>query len=97
MAARNKIMVINAGSSSLKYKLFEKADGALKAVASGVCERIGDPDGVSYLRVRRRAQEGGAGQPAAAAAAAWRRLAGRHVSRRALQQSCCSDAAMMID
>ena len=39
---------------SLKFKLFELGSGtgtALKAIASGVCERIGDPDGVSYLRV----------------------------------------------
>lgn len=58
-AARNKIMVLNAGSSSLKFKLFEMGAGggagagaatALKAVASGVCERIGDP-AASFLRV----------------------------------------------
>lgn len=39
---------------SLKFKLFELGSGAgtaLKAIASGVCERIGDPDGVSFLRV----------------------------------------------
>lgn len=53
MAARNKIMTLNAGSSSLKFKLFELGSGsALKAIASGVCERIGDPDGVSYLRAK---------------------------------------------
>ncbi len=53
MAARNKIMVLNAGSSSLKFKLFQMAEGApdgLKAVASGICERIGDPS-ASFLRV----------------------------------------------
>lgn len=33
------IFVINSGSSSLKFKLFE--DGKLKAVASGIVERIG--------------------------------------------------------
>lgn len=58
-AVRNKIMVLNAGSSSLKFKLFEMGAGggggggaaaALKAVASGVCERIGDP-AASFLRV----------------------------------------------
>lgn len=55
-AARNKIMVLNAGSSSLKFKLFQMGEGggvdtALKAVASGICERVGDPS-ASYLRVR---------------------------------------------
>ena len=61
MAVRNKLMVINAGSSSLKFKLFQlgeagaqglKASGAqgLKAIASGICERVGDP-GASFLRV----------------------------------------------
>ena len=54
MAARNKVMVLNAGSSSLKFKLFEMGGGAatgFKAVASGICERIGDPS-ASFLRVR---------------------------------------------
>lgn len=42
-AIRNKLLVLNAGSSSLKYKLFQLGENsALKAVASGVCERIGD-------------------------------------------------------
>lgn len=53
MAARNKIMVLNAGSSSLKFKLFQMGDGApdsLKSIASGICERIGDPS-ASFLRV----------------------------------------------
>jgi acetate kinase len=34
------ILVLNAGSSSLKYRLF---DGA-RTVASGVIEHIGEPD-----------------------------------------------------
>ncbi len=34
-----KILVINAGSSSLKYQLFDMADESV--VAKGVCERIG--------------------------------------------------------
>jgi acetate kinase len=53
MAARNKVMVLNAGSSSLKFKLFDMGGGAtgFKAVASGICERIGDP-AASFLRVR---------------------------------------------
>lgn len=34
-----KVLVVNAGSSSLKYQLFDTADGAVKA--KGNCERIG--------------------------------------------------------
>ena len=55
-AARNKVLVLNAGSSSLKYKLFELlGDGAatLKPIASGNCERIGDPSS-SFMKVGRR-------------------------------------------
>lgn len=51
--ARNKLMVINAGSSSLKFKLFQMGEvggQALKAIASGICERVGDP-GASFIRV----------------------------------------------
>lgn len=50
-AIRNKLLVLNAGSSSLKYKLFQLGvNSALKAVASGVCERIGDA-AASFHRV----------------------------------------------
>ena len=38
-----KILVINAGSSSLKYQLFDTADGSV--LAKGICERIGIPGG----------------------------------------------------
>lgn len=38
-----KILVINSGSSSLKYQLFDMADG--QVLAKGVMERIGDPEG----------------------------------------------------
>ncbi len=51
--SRNKLMVINAGSSSLKFKLFQMGGAggqALKAVASGICERVGD-SGASFIRV----------------------------------------------
>ncbi|MEV6415048.1 acetate kinase [Kribbella sp. NPDC051718] len=37
------VLVINAGSSSLKYSLIDGASGA--AVASGLVERIGEPEG----------------------------------------------------
>ncbi|HID70266.1 MAG TPA: acetate kinase [Desulfobacterales bacterium] len=42
-----KIMVLNAGSSSLKFKLFNKQD--LSVLASGVIEKIGEPQ--SHARV----------------------------------------------
>ena len=38
----SKILVLNSGSSSLKYKLYERAAQALTSVASGVVERVGD-------------------------------------------------------
>ncbi len=34
-----KVLVVNAGSSSLKYQLFDLTDGSL--IAKGICERIG--------------------------------------------------------
>ncbi len=43
-ALRNKLLVLNAGSSSLKFKIFECVrDGSLATIGSGLCERIGDP------------------------------------------------------
>lgn len=38
----SRLLVLNAGSSSLKFKLFDQLEGALVAGASGVVERIGD-------------------------------------------------------
>ena len=56
----SKILVLNTGSSSLKFKIYKTAtavvaDGnGLTALASGLCERIGDPSKssikVAYLR-----------------------------------------------
>lgn len=37
-----RLLVLNAGSSSLKFKLFTMAQGALKAGVGGLVERIGD-------------------------------------------------------
>lgn len=54
----SKVLVLNAGSSSLKFKLFDRTTGSLKAVVSGLIERIGDTansqvrgcaDGQTYL------------------------------------------------
>ena len=39
-----KILVVNAGSSSLKYQLFDTADYSV--AAKGICERIGEAVGV---------------------------------------------------
>lgn len=41
--AKNLTMVMNAGSSSLKFKVFQAlGNGELESLASGLCERIGD-------------------------------------------------------
>ena len=39
-----KLLVVNAGSSSLKYQLFDTADYTV--AAKGICERIGQAVGV---------------------------------------------------
>ena len=43
-----KILVLNAGSSSLKYQLFDMTDSAV--LAKGVCERIGEGGTVTHKR-----------------------------------------------
>ncbi|DBA99105.1 TPA: activator of C kinase protein 1 [Trebouxia sp. C0004] len=40
--ASKKVLVLNAGSSSLKFKLFDEAKSKLVASVSGLIERIGD-------------------------------------------------------
>ena len=57
-ALRNKVVVLNAGSSSLKFKLFQRDGAELTAVAAGLCERIGDP---RNSRLKARAAVTGAG------------------------------------
>ena len=42
MSPSNKLLVLNSGSSSLKFKLYQVASGGLTSLASGLCERIGD-------------------------------------------------------
>ena len=44
LAMASKVLVLNSGSSSLKFKLFENTRETLRAVVSGVVERIGDPE-----------------------------------------------------
>jgi len=43
-----KILVVNCGSSSVKYKLFEYKDEMLNVLGSGIVERIGED--VSYFK-----------------------------------------------
>jgi acetate kinase len=43
-----KILVVNAGSSSLKYQLFDMETG--KALAKGLCERIGIDGAITHKR-----------------------------------------------
>ena len=43
-----KILVINAGSSSLKYQLFDMEDGTV--IAKGLCEKIGIGGAVTHKR-----------------------------------------------
>jgi acetate kinase len=45
-----KVLVLNSGSSSIKFDLFDAAN--LAALASGILERIGQPDGRLVQRLR---------------------------------------------
>ncbi len=46
-----KVLVINAGSSSLKFTLFDMSDGAEQVIASGLVERVGtDKPNLIYKR-----------------------------------------------
>ena len=46
-----KVLVINSGSSSLKFTLFSMADGEEKMIASGQVERVGsDKPNLIYKR-----------------------------------------------
>ena len=54
------ILVINAGSSSLKYQLMNPDTGDV--TAKGLCERIG-LDGRLTHKVPGKRQEGGKGHP----------------------------------
>jgi acetate kinase len=50
-----KILVINSGSSTIKFKLYGAEGGGLREEASGIVERIGEE--VSYVRYRGRRGE----------------------------------------
>jgi len=53
-----KVTVINCGSSSIKYEVFDVEEGLL--LATGLIERIGSPKG--HLRQRRRQDDGSFGE-----------------------------------
>jgi acetate kinase len=38
----SKLLVLNAGSSSLKFKLFQVEESSCTPIAWGLCERLGD-------------------------------------------------------
>ena len=44
------IIVINAGSSSIKFKIFKKSND--EVIASGQCEKIGNPQGIFSLKYK---------------------------------------------
>ena len=50
-----KILVVNAGSSSLKYQLFDMDTGAV--MAKGNCERIGIDGAIAHKRAGMRSEE----------------------------------------
>lgn len=50
-----KVLVINSGSSTIKFKLYSFEGGELHEVANGIVERIGEE--VSYVRYRGRKGE----------------------------------------
>ena len=43
-----KVLVVNAGSSSLKYQLFDTSDD--KVLAKGICERIGIDGSITHRK-----------------------------------------------
>lgn len=40
----SSLLVVNSGSSSLKFKLFDRSANKLAAVVTGLVERIGDTE-----------------------------------------------------
>ncbi|WP_327288627.1 acetate/propionate family kinase [Streptomyces sp. NBC_01198] len=54
MSGATRVLVLNSGSSSVKYQLIDMADG--QRLAAGVVERIGEPGGVAdHARALRQA------------------------------------------
>ena len=50
-AAASKVFVINSGSSSLKFKLFDSARGEWSVLSSGLIERIGEKESIINVKV----------------------------------------------
>jgi acetate kinase len=69
MSPSSLVLVANAGSSSLKFKLFEASGGALTALAGGLLERIGDTAN-SAMTASAAASASGGGEGASASASA---------------------------
>ncbi|MCI2055353.1 MAG: acetate kinase, partial [Bacilli bacterium] len=44
----SKVMAVNAGSSSLKYKMYEMPEE--KVICSGIVDRIGHDDGIFRIK-----------------------------------------------
>ncbi len=47
-----KLLVINSGSSSLKFKVFERLRTGLSAAVGGIVERIGDTENSALIATR---------------------------------------------
>ena len=50
-----KILVVNAGSSSLKYQLFDMTTG--EVLAKGICEKIGIAEGSGSITYKPAGKE----------------------------------------
>jgi acetate kinase len=47
-----KVMAVNAGSSSLKYKMYEMPEE--EVICSGIVDRIGHEDGIFKIKFKAR-------------------------------------------
>ncbi|HUG85530.1 MAG TPA: hypothetical protein VMM13_13260, partial [Euzebya sp.] len=47
-----RILVLNSGSSSLKYEVFDLGEGAERSLAGGLIEGIGEPSGAMHAVVQ---------------------------------------------
>ncbi|MFG2192772.1 acetate kinase [Streptomyces sp. NPDC048639] len=50
----SRVLVLNSGSSSVKYQLLEMADGSGERLASGIVERIGEGDVADHTAALKR-------------------------------------------
>ncbi|WPT15994.1 Acetate kinase [Picochlorum sp. SENEW3] len=59
----SKILTLNAGSSSLKFKIYEFVSQSLNPLAWGVCERVGEPKESTFKAFCRDGSEDGGQRP----------------------------------